>query len=288
MPHSSSPKQLLLVNANQERLKTLENFLVEGTSFKILTTDNAKKAVEILKNESIDFIISNIKLEGFDGWRLARLVRSGVLKCAPDTPFVIVANTWCEHIANTTAREFAINKLIAYKDYPLLLDIINNEQPIPLEKMQKSSLLVIEDNPDTSHLVKRILNQRFNIDSAEDGEKGLAPWRENKYELVLLDVMLPGMSGNQVLEHIMKESPSQSVVIMTANHSMQLAEELMLKGAADFVTNHLEQSSCEESVKQLLAEKILLLVMNSLQQKLIHSIEAVWNTNKYWMLINIY
>jgi len=236
MSHSSPAKQLLLLNTHVDRLETLRVILTDGTDYRILTAASTREAIEILKTEDIDFVVSNIHLDNFDGWRLARMVRSGVLKCAAETPIVVVANTWCEHIANTTAREFGINRLIAFQDHHKLLDIINKNELTPLEDMNKASLLVIEDNPDTRHLVNRILSNRFNIDSAEDGEEGLNLWRQKKYSLVLLDIMLPGMSGNQVLEHIMQESPSQSVVIMTANHTMELAEELMLKGAADFVT----------------------------------------------------
>ncbi|MCW8833041.1 MAG: EAL domain-containing protein, partial [Colwellia sp.] len=233
---SFSSKQLLLLNTNAERLATLNALLVESTQFNILTASSTRGAIDILKTEPIDYVVSNINLDNFDGWRLARMVRSGVLKCAADTPFVVVANTWCEHLASATAREFGINRLIAFSEHDKLLNIINENQLTPLEDMEKTSVLVIEDNPDTRHLVSRILTSRFTIDSAENGELGLALWRKKNYSLVLLDVMLPGMSGNQVLDIIMQENPSQSVVIMTANHTMELAEELMLKGAADFVT----------------------------------------------------
>lgn len=233
---SPSKKQLLLLNTNIERLSQLEKLLVSGTQFTILTASSARAAIDILKVERIDFVISNINLDNFDSWRLARMVRSGVLKCAADTPFVVVANTWCEHLASATAREFGINCLIAFSEHEKLLTIINQNQLTPLENMEKSSLLVVEDNSDTRHLVSRILANRFIIDTAEDGEAGLALWRKKEYSLVLLDVMLPGISGNEVLAVMMQEKPSQSVVIMTANHTMELAEELMLNGAADFVT----------------------------------------------------
>jgi len=229
-------KQLLLLNTNLERLTSLEKLLTEQTDLNILPANSTHVAIDTLKTQSVDFIVSNINLDNFDGWRLARMVRSGVLKCSSETPFIIVANTWCEHIARTTAREFGINKLIAFSEYEQLPSILNNDEYLPVSDMKKSSLLVVEDNEDTRHLVTRILSTRFNIDTAEDGEQGLTLWRENNYDLVLLDVMLPGMSGNNVLEVMMHEQPSQSVVIMTANHTMELAEELMLKGAADFVT----------------------------------------------------
>ncbi|MEW6983735.1 response regulator [Colwelliaceae bacterium 6471] len=229
-------KQLLLLNTSAERLDTLHKLIKEGTRYKILTASTAREAIEILKTEVIDFLVSNINLGGFDGWRLARMVRSGVLKCSAEIPIVVVANTWCEHLANATAREFGINRLITFEDHKELLATINENKLTALEDMTKASLLVIEDNPDTRHLVNRILGNRFNIDTAEDGETGLNLWRNNNYSLILLDVMLPGMSGNEVLDHMMRENRSQSVVIMTANHTMELAEELMLSGAADFVT----------------------------------------------------
>ena len=233
---SSSINQLLLLNTNLARFETLKKLLVENTSLTILTATTTKCAIDILKNQTVDFIVSNINLDNFDGWRLARLVRSGVLRCASDTPFVLVANTWCEHLASATAREFGINRLIAFSDCDNLPSIIHNNELTALEDMKKTSLLVIEDNVDTRQLVSRILATRFNIDTAEDGEQGLKLWRKNDYSLVLLDVMLPGMSGNQVLDVIMEEDSAQSVVIMTANHTMELAEELMLNGATDFIT----------------------------------------------------
>lgn len=233
---SPLPKRLLLLNTNASRLAQLEKLLVIGTPFNILIASTTRSAINILKTESIDFVVSNINLDSFDGWRLARMVRSGVLKCAADIPFVVVANTWCEHLASATAREFGINNLIAFSEHEKLLTIINENQLTPLDNMEKTSLLVIEDNLDTRQLVSRILASRFIVDSAENGELGLDLWRKNDYSLVLLDVMLPGISGNQVLDTMMQENPSQSVVIMTANHTMELAEELMLNGAADFVT----------------------------------------------------
>ena len=115
---SSTPpnKQLLLLNKNKERLDTLNQLLVEGTHYTVLPVSTTREAIEVLKTEVIDFVVSNIHLDNFDGWRLARMVRSGVLKCSAETPIVVVANTWCEHIASTTAREFGINRLIAYQE----------------------------------------------------------------------------------------------------------------------------------------------------------------------------
>ncbi len=234
---NNNPKNhLLLVNSDPERLKNLHLLLDQHIDFQISLAETAQQAIFILKKHSISLIVSNINLGVLDGWRLARLVRSGVLNCASDVPIIIVANTWCEHIANTTAREFGINLLLPYSDKEQLVDIIKSGEIIPLREMVKTPILVIEDNPDTQDLVKRILQNQFIVDSANDGKQGIEMWRKGRYDLVLLDVMLPSMSGNEILQQIIQDKPEQSVVIMTANHTMELAEELMLAGAADFVT----------------------------------------------------
>ncbi|PHS20100.1 MAG: diguanylate cyclase [Kangiella sp.] len=236
MTQNNSKKQLLLINTNAERLAVLKSLLLSHVDYHVITASTAQEAVESLKTNQISFVVSNIHMGTFDGWRLARLVRSGVLKCSAEIPFVIVANTWCEHIANTTAKEFGVNQLISYEDRSNLVDIVKDQQSVSFAELEKISLLVIEDNLDTQHLVGRILGNQFDITAATDGEMGLALWKRNTYSLVLLDVMLPIISGNEILKKIIAENPAQSVVIMTANHSAELTEELMLAGAADFIT----------------------------------------------------
>ncbi|MET1253631.1 EAL domain-containing protein [Aliikangiella maris] len=254
MSQKISTKTLLLVNSSIERLNILESLLTKGTDFKIITASDATKAIDILRHENIEIIISNIQIGDMDGWRLARLVRSDILRCPRETPYIIVANTWCEHIANTTAREFGINRLIAFEQREQLIDIINMQQRGKLEVVPKAPLLVIEDNPDTKHLVSRILSHRFSVDAADDGETGIKLWHQKDYALILLDVMLPGMTGNQVLKYILQQKPNQSVVIMTANHTIELAEELMLAGAADFITKPFRaeelRRACESAARR--------------------------------------
>ncbi len=281
MSDTSRTKRLLLINSNDERLETLQNLLNKSEKYEIVTANNSKDAVDILKTKTIDFVISNIQLEGIDGWRLARLIRAGVLRCAPNIPYIIISNTWCEHIAKTTAREFLVNQLVAYEDYPNLLKLVDTMQPSPIEDIERASLLVVEDNPDTRHLVKRILKRRFKVDAAENGNEGIELWEKGDYDLVLLDIMLPGITGIEILDRIMNDKPDQSVVMMTANHTTKLVEELMLKGAADFIAKpfHAEQlrQVCETAARRedfiisssQFAEKVKLLNKSRHEYKLI-------------------
>ncbi|MGH1460535.1 MAG: GGDEF/EAL domain-containing response regulator [Neptuniibacter sp.] len=229
-----TPK-LLLVNGNPEQSLILSEFLTANTPYEIVTATTGSSAVILLKKLQIHCIVSDIHLDGVDGWRLARMVRSGVFNCNGDIPFLLVSSTWCKRIAEKTAREFDIDHLLPFENYSQLKEMLN--QPVEIHREQRRDrVLAIEDTEETASLVKRILKQRFEVDIAPEGQTGLALWREKKHSIVLLDVMLPGISGPEVMDQILAEKPDQTIVIMTAHGSMDLAEELVIRGASDFIS----------------------------------------------------
>lgn len=112
--------QLLLVNGDLEKSQILSNYLAENTGFNIIVAHSGTAAVGMLKQLRIHCVISDIYLEGVDGWRLARMVRSGIFNCSADIPFIVVSSTWCKRIAEKTAREFDIDHLLPLNNTPVL------------------------------------------------------------------------------------------------------------------------------------------------------------------------
>lgn len=226
---------LLLVNGNEEQRSNLARFITAHTHYDVIEAQSGTVAAGLLKTQDIRCVVSDIYIDGLDGWRLARMVRSGVFSCCEHTPFIIVASIWCKRIAETTAREFDVDYLIPYSHYEEL-ELLLTEAPCSPSRYRHASILAIEDSEDTSALIQRILRGRFDVDVAEDGPTGLELWRSKQHPIILLDVMLPGMSGPEVMQQILSEKPDQTIVIMTAHGTMDLAEELMLKGASDFIS----------------------------------------------------
>ncbi len=228
-------KQILLVNSDQQARTSIKQILNNADYKHITEAEKGSSAIEVLRREPVDILISDIELDELDGWRLSRMVRSDIFCCERGIPIVLVAQTWCERIAETTAREYGINHVLSFENREVLPQILEGLNCKMEQMFRMPSILVIEDNPEASQLVERILKQRFEIDLALDGETGLKKWVEHRHELVLLDVMLPGMSGPEVLQAIFKIRPEQPIVIMTAHSTMERAQELMLAGAADFI-----------------------------------------------------
>ena len=232
---SHSAYHILIASDIKDEQLQISKMLTEAGFSHITLAESAQLALHHLNSQQIDLLIINTELPDMDGWRLSRLIRSGILKCRADLAILMRTQTWCERIAEVTAREYGINKLLPANAWDKLIPGIHTLLSMQSNLNSKPRLLVVEDSEDTAHLVERVLSNIFEIEVANDGREGLDTWFAKRHDLVLLDIMLPSMTGNEILVEILKENPQQPVVVMTAHANAEEAEELMFAGATDFL-----------------------------------------------------
>jgi DNA-binding response OmpR family regulator len=98
-------------------------------------------------------------------------------------------------------------------------------------------ILVIDDEPQIVSLVSRALAaDGFAVDSACDGARGLALAVRQRYELVVLDLLLPGIDGVGVLRKLMRRRSGQQVLILSAISDIEAKVRCLDLGAADYLT----------------------------------------------------
>lgn len=269
---------ILLVNDNDDTRQLLAKTLQKAGYSRLLEARDGNEAVQKLREEQIELVITDIHMPKLDGWRLARMVRSGLFACPATTPIIVASATFSERIAEITAREFEINRFFSLplKNKEELISTVRELLADIRPPLDKPRLLIIEDDPDTAELANRMLRLRFDINIATDGQMGLQAWRARRHDLVLLDVMLPKMAGIEVLRKILKEDPGQTVVVMTADGSMERCETMMLKGAADFVPKpfhgHQLRQICEMAVRR--ADCLVSNVQFSERAKTLRTVQA--------------
>ena len=231
---TTTEPDILIVNTDARARRQLRQTLEQNGFSKLSEAGTGTAAIEMLDRMTIDILITDIPLQDLDGWRLTRLVRSGVLRTNANIPIVIFSTTYSERIAEITAREFGVNRFINFEQLHRLPAVLQEFQ-VGGTAFPRPTLLLIEDHPDTTQLVKRVLEKRFDIETAADGNLGLESWNARHHDLVLLDIMLPVKSGEQVLAEILEARPDQAVVVMTAYSSAARASSLLLNGAVDFI-----------------------------------------------------
>ncbi len=98
-------------------------------------------------------------------------------------------------------------------------------------------LLVVEDEPLLRIAIADALEKEgWRVDTAEDGSRGADLFAQALHDLVITDLVLPGINGMDLLRRIKELQPSTTVIIVTAHGSVDLAVEAMKEDAADFIT----------------------------------------------------
>ena len=117
------------------------------------------------------------------------------------------------------------------------------------------SVLIIDDNVKSLELLSTALAQPgLEILTASDPEQGIDLVFEKHPQIVLTDLVMPNLSGMDVLERIMEFDPSTEVIIMTAHYSTESAVEAIKKGASDYLNKPISIAALRERVGKLVEE----------------------------------
>jgi DNA-binding NtrC family response regulator len=114
-------------------------------------------------------------------------------------------------------------------------------------------ILVIDDEESIRDLLKDFLDTKgLEVVTALDGETGLALLKEEKFDLFLLDLMMPGISGLDVLRETVSEKIDTPSIVITAHATVQTAVEAMKLGAFDYITKPFNLEELYMAIKRAL------------------------------------
>jgi CheY-like chemotaxis protein len=191
-----------------------------------------------LKTDSYHFIITQYCIDGADIWQLSKLINSAQFSahclpiylleesCETDIPpilakehgFKVVA---LEHLGEILTAAHAHNQAVGYRR--------------GCENSPKNRLLIIDDDEDAAFFAFHSLKDEYEVDMAFDGLTGYKLWKNKRHELVLLDLMLPVMMGDIVLEKIMEIDENQPIIIITGHDKPDNHKEFLLNGASEYL-----------------------------------------------------
>jgi DNA-binding NtrC family response regulator len=116
-------------------------------------------------------------------------------------------------------------------------------------------VVAIDDDEQQLKLVATVLSQDdVVVSTARNPEEGLELVRREHPHLVLVDLVMPGISGMEVLERIVEFDPGIEVVLLTGQYSTDSAVEAIQKGAADYLTKPVDVEKLQQRVESLLLE----------------------------------
>jgi two-component system nitrogen regulation response regulator NtrX len=104
-----------------------------------------------------------------------------------------------------------------------------------------SKILVIDDERSIRNTLKDILEyEKYEVDLAEDGSKGIEKVQNGDYDIVLCDIKMPGLDGIEVLEKLVVLAPDTPVVMISGHGNIDTAVDSIKKGAFDYIEKPLD------------------------------------------------
>lgn len=211
---------ILIVDDEIDLLETLGD-IFESKGYNVTMVEDGNKAIELLRKKYFDIILMDLKMPGISGLDSFREVKN----LHPSAAIIMMtAGSVREEIKEAMGagvdavvdKPFNVKKLVATIESIL-------ERPI---------ILVVDDRVEDRETLRDILVDRnYRAFVAKDGYEAIDIVRKSDFDIILLDIMMPGMDGLEVLEVVKEIKPHIGVVMMTGYSSEGLAGKSLRKGA---------------------------------------------------------
>ncbi len=123
--------------------------------------------------------------------------------------------------------------------------------------MAKGRILVVDDEEIVRVSCKRTLvPEGYEVDTAASGTEGLELFEKSKYDLVLIDLKMPGIDGIEMLVNIKRQRPEQNVMIMTGYDTIEHIVESISSGAAHYLEKPFTPDTLIERINEALGQEI--------------------------------
>ena len=142
-------------------------------------------------------------------------------------------------------------------------------------------ILVIEDEASIRRVLIKILseeNDSYVVEEAEDGLQGLEKIKNEDYDLVLCDIKMPKMDGEEVLEAVKKLKPEIPMVMISGHGDLETAVNTMRLGAFDYISKPPDLNRLLNTVRNALDKKQLVVENKILKKKVSKNYEMIGNS----------
>ncbi len=281
----NSKSKILIVDDETLNVKLL-NAMIPSDQYDTATAYNGEDALKIVNDFHPDLILLDIMMPGLNGYELTQILKSDPE--TQDIPIVLVtafggseyeikgleagADEFLNKPVNKTELLTRVKSLIRLKHYKEQLksrtcsmnsaahDQGGNEC-LEGGDLNLPSILIVEDNKMDAMLLQRYLHgEPYQIKLANDGEEAISRSRQERIDVILLDLLLPGKDGFEVCKILKEMEQTQNIQIVAITGLSDLDSKLkgIELGVDDYLTKPVNMHVLRTRIKSLVKKKALL------------------------------
>lgn len=227
--------------------------------FQVETASDGQQALALLGRGLFDVMVLDVKMPGIDGVEVFRQVRL----LWPELPVIMLTGHGTIQQAFETSRAGLCEYLTKPCDVKDLAQAARRAVVATRsgagsveEPSGPIRLLLVDDEPELADSLCTAFSRRnMTVTVARDGVAVLRLLQEQVFDVAILDVKMPGMSGLDVLRRIKKLQPSTEVIMLTGHPSMATALECSEEGACDLLMKPQSVEALTQKVREAQARR---------------------------------
>ena len=260
-------KTILLVEDSEPAIIQLQDFM-EESGYKILVARDGAEALDIISTVIPDAMILDLMMPGVDGFEVLKTIRNA--EATAGIPVLILT---AKHITSDDLKFLKRNNVhqLIQKGEVNRVDLLNSvanlvyTKPIEIEVKKtelqtikgKPVILIVEDNPDNLLTVKAILENKYTVLEAADGNQGIIMATEHIPHLILMDIALPGVDGIKAFNVIRNigQLAHIPVVALTASAMTTDRETILSHGFDGYIAKPIDEKVFIKTINNVLYGK---------------------------------
>lgn len=136
-----------------------------------------------------------------------------------------------------------------------------------MEKELKAKVLLVDDEEDfLSTLAERLETRGLKVNTVTSGEQAVARAGEEGFDLIVLDLAMPGMDGLETLKRIKAKQPDAEIIILSGQGSIRTSIEAMKLGAEDFMEKPVNINELLDKISEAKDKRLLVLEAKSVKE----------------------
>jgi threonine synthase len=271
---------IVIIEDNPHDSRLIRRLLQSYKHYRIFEAHTGVDGIDLVRQRLPDLVVLDLTLPDMDGFSIIETLKADAHTC--EIPVVIVSakdltadeqkrlyrhaqSVWQK--GSFSARELASHVVeILGDDKPVQRPTVQPAQPRseppPIETFgqdRRLHILVVDDHAASARLMRRLFEsrQRFQVAEAHSGAEALAAIQDDKPDLIILDLMLPDIAGEQLLKMLREQDRTQDVpVIIVSAKDLDPATRVKLSAQADSIWSKttFDRSNLLAHVETLLTE----------------------------------
>ncbi|HRF56013.1 MAG TPA: response regulator [Campylobacterales bacterium] len=271
--HQFDNKKVLIVDDN-ETWQEILSALLENFGFSVVVAKGGEHALRIIGgcDSSYDLILMDWNMPGIDGIETTKRLKEA---CALKTPTIIMVSSFRQESIVKLAKGVGIDLFLQKPINPSMLynilaglfleDVFysfaqtkeQSNSKIDIALLSGSRILLTEDNTTNQEIILGLLEgSGIDIDTAHNGQEAVDKFKQNRYELILMDIQMPIMDGYEATKLIRELDDLVPIVALTANAMKEDAERTKNAGMNAHLNKPIEVEKLYSVLLEFISKKV--------------------------------